>query len=58
MSFDIYASVRDLMRPKSSGKPKNAHAFEAHRKIEPDYERMRELTKTSEKLDSDETRAK
>lgn len=45
MDWDVIASSRidDLTKPKSSGRPTNAHVVPARREAKPDYERMREL---------------
>lgn len=48
MIGDIYATVKELTQPRSSGHAVNKHAVAASRKIEPDYERMRRLTQPSE----------
>lgn len=44
MAHDIYASMKELTQPKSGGRPSNPHAVHARKKVEPDYERMRQLT--------------
>jgi hypothetical protein len=44
MIGDIYATVKELTQPRSSGNAVNKHAVTANRKVEPDYERMRQLT--------------
>ena len=44
MTGDIYASVKELTQPRSSGHAVNKHAVAANRKMEPDYERMRMLS--------------
>lgn len=49
MYGDIFASVKELTQPRSSGHAVNKHAVSAKRKVEPDYERMRELSKPEEK---------
>ncbi len=44
MDGEIYASVKDLTRPRSSGRPANKHAVAASQKIEPNYDRMQLLS--------------
>lgn len=41
---DIYASIKELTQPKSGGQPSNPHAVSARKKLEPNFERMRQLT--------------
>lgn len=50
MIGDIYATVKELTQPRSSGHAVNKHAVAANRKVEPDFERMRKL---SHPIDSD-----
>lgn len=44
MIGDIYATVKELTQPRSSGRAVNKHAVAANQKLEPDYERMRQLS--------------
>lgn len=48
MLGDIYATVKELTQPRSSGQAVNKHAVAAGRKLEPDFERMRKLSQPND----------
>lgn len=41
MAYDMQASIQEITRPKSGGRPSNPHVVSARSKNEPDYDLMR-----------------
>ena len=54
MAYEIHASIKELTRPRSGGRPSNPHAVSARKKVEPDFERMRRLMQDHDAKDDRE----